>query len=307
LKQLFSGNNKTIDQTDIVMLLTPHIVRVHEITEDDLKPLYIGSQQNLGVGGPPPLIAPPLEPAPPAAPGMQPGFATMTPPGEIVSQPNPQRGPGGAVVAAPPGSSPVPGTVLVPPPAPAQTAPTTVVPAPQPEPPPATQPVPPSQPPPEPPAAPPAAAPGATPTPPVTTPGIGSALVTITPPPVIRVGGGPYTVPISIADASRISAVTLTVIYDPTRLRVRTVQEGSFMRAGGASVAFSQQVTGNRIDITLARGGASTGASGTGLLAAILFDAVAPGPVTLTLSGAATGPGGVSMGLRFTPVTLTIQ
>jgi hypothetical protein len=72
--------------------------------------------------------------------------------------------------------------------------------------------------------------------------------------------------------------VTLTVIYDPTRLRVRTVQEGSFMRAGGATVAFSQQVTGNRIDITLARGGDSTGASGTGLLAAILFDAVAPGP-----------------------------
>ncbi len=52
LKQLFSGNNKTIDQTDIVMLLTPHIVRTHEITEDDLKPLFIGSQQNLGVGGP---------------------------------------------------------------------------------------------------------------------------------------------------------------------------------------------------------------------------------------------------------------
>jgi hypothetical protein len=43
-------------------------------------------------------------------------------------------------------------------------------------------------------------------------------------------------------------------------------------------VAFSQQVTGNRIDITLAAAAASTGASGTGLLAAILFDAVAPGP-----------------------------
>jgi len=302
LKQLFSGNNKTIDQTDIVMLLTPHIVRTHEITEDDLKPLYIGSQQNLGVGGPPPLIAPPPvePPPPPAAPGMQPGFNTLTPPGEIVSQPNPSRGPGGTVVAAPPGSSPVPGTVLVTPPSPAQPAPT-VVPVPQPEPPPPTppaQPVAPSQPP-----APQAPAP----TPPVTTAGIGSAQITITPPPVTRVGGGPYTVPISISDASRISTVTLTVIYDPTRLRVRTVQEGSFMRAGGATVAFSQQVTGNRIDITLARGGDSTGASGTGLLAAILFDAVAPGPVTLTLSGAATGPGGVSMGLRFTPVTITIQ
>ena len=58
LKQLFSANDNSIDQTDIVMLLTPHIVRTHEITEDDLKPIYIGSQQNLGVGGPPPLIAP---------------------------------------------------------------------------------------------------------------------------------------------------------------------------------------------------------------------------------------------------------
>ena len=33
LKQLFSSNDEQIDQTDIVMLLTPHIVRTHEITE----------------------------------------------------------------------------------------------------------------------------------------------------------------------------------------------------------------------------------------------------------------------------------
>src|SRR6185369_14820488 len=65
LKQLFSNNKSTVDQTDIVMLLTPHIVRTHEITESDLRPIYIGSQQNLGVGGPPPLIAAP-EPQPPA-------------------------------------------------------------------------------------------------------------------------------------------------------------------------------------------------------------------------------------------------
>ena len=311
LKQLFSGNNKTIDQTDIVILLTPHIVRTHEITEDDLKPLYIGSQQNLGVGGgPPPLIAPPLAEAAPAAPapGTQPGFATLTPPGEIVSAPNPQRGPGGTVVSAPPGSSPVPGTVLVTPtPAPTAPAPPTVVPVPQPEP------TPPVTPPATPPAAAPTPAPATPPAPaaapqqPITSAGIGSAQVTITPPPTIRVGGGPYTVPISISEASRISTVTLTLLYDPTKLRVRSVQEGSFMRAGGATVAFSQQVTGNRIDITLARGGDATGASGTGLLAAILFDAVAPGSSALTLSGAATGPGGAVMGLRFAPATVTVQ
>src|SRR5262249_19339280 len=72
LRDLFSSNDQQIDQTDIVMLLTPHIVRTHEITEEDLKPIYIGSQQNLGLNGPPPLIAPPAAdaaaapPAPPA-------------------------------------------------------------------------------------------------------------------------------------------------------------------------------------------------------------------------------------------------
>jgi diaminopimelate epimerase len=73
------------------------------------------------------------------------------------------------------------------------------------------------------------------------------------------------------------------------------------------NVAFSQQVNGNRIDITLTRGADATGAAGTGLLAAVLFDAIAPGSATLTLSGSATGPGGTAMGLRFSPTTVNIQ
>ena len=134
------------------------------------------------------------------------------------------------------------------------------------------------------------------------------AQVLISPPgPTFRIGGGPYTVPLSITDAARISTITLTLIFDPTKLRVRSVQEGSFMRSGGINVAFSQQANGNRVDITLARGGDATGASGTGLLAAVLFDAIAPGSVTLTLSGSATGPGGTAMGLRFAPVTINVQ
>ena len=79
------------------------------------------------------------------------------------------------------------------------------------------------------------------------------------------------------------------------------------MRSGGGSTSFSNQVSGNRIDITITRGGDVTGATGTGLLAAILFDAVEAGATTLTLSGTATGPGGTAMGLRFTPVTITLQ
>jgi len=137
---------------------------------------------------------------------------------------------------------------------------------------------------------------------------VGGAQVLISPPsPTFRVGGGPYTVALSITGAQRLSTITLTLIYDPTKLRVRAVQEGSFMRTGGVNVTFTQAAQGNRVDITLARAADATGASGTGVLAAVLFDAIAAGPVTLTLSGTATGPGGTAMGMRFTPVTITVQ
>src|SRR5206468_2325787 len=126
--------------------------------------------------------------------------------------------------------------------------------------------------PPEPiaPAAPPAATPTTPPpptTPPATTPpgaatpptpaavptqstGIGSAQVVISAAgSTFRVGGGPYTVPLLIADAARISTITLTLIFDPTKLRVQRVEEGSFLRAGGVRVTFTQQSNGNRVDI----------------------------------------------------------
>jgi hypothetical protein len=132
--------------------------------------------------------------------------------------------------------------------------------------------------------------------------------VLISPPgTAFRVGQGPYTVPLSIVGAARLSIVTLTLVFDPAILRARAVQEGSFMRAGGANATFTQVVSGGRIDVTITRAADSVGASGTGLLAAVVFDAIAPGSATLTLSGTGTGPGGTPMGLQFRPVTITVQ
>jgi len=132
--------------------------------------------------------------------------------------------------------------------------------------------------------------------------------VLLTPPgTAFRVGAGPYTVPISITNVSRLSTITVTLTFDPALLRVRAVNEGSFMRSGGASASFNQQVAPGRIDITITRSADSTGATGTGLLAAVLFDAVGPGSASLSISGSGTGPGGTPMGLQFRPVTVTIQ
>jgi general secretion pathway protein D len=290
LRQLFSGNTKSSSQVDIVMLLTPHIVRTQEITEENLRPIYIGSQgaagAGLAVGGPPPLIAPPPEPQ------AGTGTATVTTPA-----------PGTAVVTLPP-STPVPGMLPTTPPA---TTPTTPPATPPPTPPPAETTPPAAQPPlpqtpPTPAAQPPAAEA------PTVSPGIGSAQVLLSPSgTTFRVGGGPYTVPISITGATRISTITLTLTFDPAILRVRAVTEGSFMRTGGVSATFTQQAGPGRVDVTISRGTDAIGASGTGLLAVVLFDAVAPGSVTLTLSGAATGPGGTAMGLQFRPVTIAVQ
>jgi general secretion pathway protein D len=286
-RQLFSANDNSSDQVDIVMLLTPHVVRTQEITEENLKPIYIGSQgaagAGLAVGGPPPLIAPVPEQAA-AQPGTRPVAATA---GTT------------AVVTVPPGSTPVPGTVLVTPPAPTTPPVTPPAEAPAPVTPPATQPPPAAQPPAV------ASPPTETPT---TSPGIGSATVLLSPPgTTFRVGGGPYTVPISITGATRLSTITLTLTFDPALLRVRSIQEGSFMRTGGASATFNQQVGNGRVDITISRGADALGATGTGVLAVVLFDAVAPGSVSLVPSGAGTGPGGTAMGLQFRPVTITVQ
>ena len=117
-------------------------------------------------------------------------------------------------------------------------------------------------------------------------------------------GAGPYTVPVSITGASLISGVSLTVTFNPTALRVRAVQEGSFMRTGGVQAVFTQMVdaTAGRIDIAIMRTGDATGVAGTGLLGAVLFDAVGVGSANLTVTGTATGPRGTSIPLQFAGV-----
>ena len=98
IKQLFSNNDTSVTQSDIVMLLTPRIVRTHELTPQDVGPIRIGTQANLGLSGPPPLLAQPgaapvglgtaaPQPAPAQAPPAQPAFAPPTAP---VQPPQPQ-------------------------------------------------------------------------------------------------------------------------------------------------------------------------------------------------------------------------
>src|SRR4029078_1048058 len=87
VRQLFSANDNDIKQTDIVMLLTPRIIRTHELKASDLSPIYIGTQSNLSLTGPPATLGG-NEPAPDAA--QQPAAATRaTLPGAAARPPSP--------------------------------------------------------------------------------------------------------------------------------------------------------------------------------------------------------------------------
>ena len=317
LRSLFGSTADTVNQTDIVMLLTPHIVRTHELTADELAPIYIGTQGNVGLSGPPPLIAPvPEEPTSPAtAPTTTPSTAI---PG--VPPPGPARPPVAAAPGVPPSNPPVPpGTSAVPnfpppptPPAPAAPAPAAPV-APATTAPAGTAPaaVTPAAGEPAPGAA--AAAPRDVTQPPAAPPAGATApaptQVIITAPPEMRIASGPSTVPLSVNSASRLSTMTLTVTYNPNVLRVRNVQEGTFMRQGGVTASFTPRIdaVAGRVDIAITRSGDQAGASGTGLLAALLFDAVGTGNSTIQVSGVANTPEGTPITLQFGPATVTVR
>ena len=66
------------------------------------------------------------------------------------------------------------------------------------------------------------------------------ARITLSPPSEMRVGSGPYTIPISIAGATRVSTMTLSITYNPALVRIRNVQEGTFMRQGGIDAGVQQ-------------------------------------------------------------------
>ena len=79
------------------------------------------------------------------------------------------------------------------------------------------------------------------------------------------------------------------------------------MRSGGVNATFTQQVSSGRIDISVTRAGDQTGATGTGIVGAVLFEPVAAGVTPVQVSGAATSPNGTSIGLQFQPAQITVE
>jgi len=81
---LFANNHKETQETDIILTLTPHIVRVLDLTEADLKPFRLARDSGTQGGEPPPAIQIPRDDA--AAPVRDP----VTPPSAVPAPSFPQ-------------------------------------------------------------------------------------------------------------------------------------------------------------------------------------------------------------------------
>ncbi len=278
LRALFGASDKTLSTSDIVMLITPRIVRGHELTLDDLKPIYVGTNQNFGLSGAPPLIATPPNAAELAAAGVP---LTGQPPQPQAGQAPPPAAP--PAQAPPPARNPV--VVPVTPVGQSTTSPPPV-------PPPTGQPTAPNP-------APAPAAPGQT----------KPASVTLTMPGQLQAGSGPYNVPIQIADVTQLGTIRMTISYDPKILKARNVTQGNFLSTGGVTTVFTPKIDDaiGRVEIVISRPAGAPGVSGGGFLGALVFDTLAAGPANMTMTVTALTPAAQPIAVQLGSLSVVVK
>jgi general secretion pathway protein D len=263
LRSIFGGTRATVGSSDVVMIITPRILRSQELTAADLAPMYVGTGTSFGASSTPQLItSQPVSGAAPPPPAGAPPAGQNSP----VVPPMPPAGAAANPAAPPAGASRAVGIVPVTP------ADSPVTPA---------------------------------------TPAQGGPMrVSVTPPATaLQMGGQPYTVPLTVANATALSSLTMSVTYNPAVLRATVVNEGSVMRSDGATTSFVPKIDANtgRIDLVITRPGDKVGVGGSGVLASIVFEAIGAGSSQIALSGLAMNAAGSSVLVQFVPAAVTVR
>jgi general secretion pathway protein D len=268
LRRIFGNTTTRSRETDIIMTLTPRIIRVPDLSEEDLAMLWVGTEENMRLQGPArsalqqgPFGAPDATPPSPLAPGA----VEPLPPAparrggalnRIVPEPEPEAAPGpetagAAELPTPPGSTSQ-GVGGVAPPLPE----------------PAGEPDAPTEPP----------APGG---------GAGPAMVRVVPTRTAYAVGETVAVDIVIENGANVGSVPFHLRFNAQALQyVPPATEGPFLRNDGTNTVFLSNDAGGEIVVGLSRLGGGEGASGTGVLAHFEFLAVAAGDAGFAFTGA---------------------
>lgn len=255
LGSLFSSHDTSNDKTELILAITPRIVRGIAVPEPDVAAFWSGMEDDPSVAKPygsftqePEFAAPPQQPAAPApkpaAPQAQSAVPAPAQPAQPVPAVQPQE--------VKPKPAELPGAQAVPA---APSAPAAAVPAPVPVPAPAPQPVrQPSE----------------------------RISLNIGAPATVKVGEQ-FMAEIKVSDVKSLVNAPFVLVYDPAFLEFQAAAEGDFLNKDGKPTTFKSTVdkaTG-QVTITSARQPGAGGVDGGGILLTASFKAKNRGPASL--------------------------
>ena len=247
LGSLFSSHDTSNDKTELILAITPRIVRGITVPEADVAAFWSGMEDDPSITKPygsftqePEFAATPQQsaaPVPkPVPPQAQPAAPAPVPP-VPVQEPRPK-------VPAQPGTTPVTA-------APAAPAPAAQAPVPAPAPPPVRQPA-------------------------------ERISLNIGAPASVKVGEQ-FMAEIKISDAKSLLNAPFVLVYDPAFLEFQAAAEGDFLNKDGKPTIFKTTVdkTTGQVTITSARKPGDGGIGGAGTLLTASFKAKSKGPASL--------------------------
>lgn len=335
---LFTSHNNTKAKREILLSITPRIVRSVEMPRADVATIWSGGEDDLQAGPNFGAFAGTFVPAteqPPVAPSP----AQQAPEGLPVLQQGLHGPPQVAPVVEPPvtpaaGTAPTPPTSVVAPPAvvtPPAAVPLPVLPTP----------VPAAQPTPAPAGS--AIEPGAVPSPALSPPAPMAAIapvVPVTPPaptaealaqvsvpgteiagvrksgrvffqgPVLVKVGEQFSLDVQVDEVDNLYSAPLFVGYDAKSLSLVRAEEGSFLKQGGQTTIFttSDDSERNQLIVGYKQGVGGKGASGSGTLFRLVFRAKAAGKAVLDLNKINfRDPGGNRLSIDRSDLTVEIR
>jgi general secretion pathway protein D len=305
LGKLLGSHSRINEDSEILISITPHIVRGPKLTEEDFIPLRVGTQEVPRVEGARPALFGP-EPEGPAAGGGAPPAPGRSPApfGGVGVTPVPVPVPGTTApmtlppITVPPATNPTgPGTTapmtlppIIVPPATNPTAPGTTAPM---VPPPITMPSimspapPPSTPsqsapsttsPPVSPSSTSVAAPGAVVAPPAT--------LMLSPPEVSLRTGQSAGISLVLVGGRDVQWIEMILVYDPALAEVTDVAPGSLLTLDGKPVQAERALEPGRVRVRFNR---ATPVTGSGGVAALTLRGLRPGSGTLAVESSTIG------------------
>jgi general secretion pathway protein D len=241
LNKLFTSTNKQSEESEVLLSITPHLVRAPKLTEDDLKALYVGTQELPRVAGARPPLFGPEEPEPSPSPGPLPG--RPAPPAPAAPSPPPSPTPPSPTPPATPELEPSPGPLpMAPPPEAAAAGETTV-------------PVPPS---------------------PIRQ---ASAVRALFSPPEISVKAGETgSMGLVVMGVRELLSAEVVLTYDPSMLELADVMAGSLLTVDGAPVGAERAMEAGRVRARFTR---AEGTSGSGAVVAVTMKGLRAGPAAV--------------------------